>query len=206
MENVRSVDRAVLWTKTHRFSSSTSTAGSWVGSEYQGFRSLADGARGTPFSVSAGVTFLVALMAAINELWSFEKWVLSLFKSQRKKSQPAPSPRISWYDHWLLVVLAHESNYLQLGLSSRRRPAVSFSFQLYPIHLIFLVVNQCELQSPIKQILQIKLNNMSYIATYRQHHSAVFVFFLLPCFLLILSNLLNIIPAIRMVWLVMGNI
>ena len=51
--------------QTHHSSPPTSSAGSQVRSD---FRSLADGVRDTPFSVSAGVTFLVALLAAINEL------------------------------------------------------------------------------------------------------------------------------------------
>ena len=81
---------------------------------------------------------------------------------RKKKSQPVPSPRISLYAHWLLVALRHELNYLQLGLSSRRRLVVSSSFPIYPIHLTFLVVNQYELQSPIKQILWIKLDGKIY--------------------------------------------
>ena len=70
----------VLVEQTHCFSSSTCSVGSRVRSEYQGFGSFADGARGTPFSVSAGVTFLVALMAAIIELYSFEKMSLVLIR------------------------------------------------------------------------------------------------------------------------------
>jgi len=46
-------------------SSGVSSDLSLLRSEYQGLRSLADGAKGTPFSVSAGSTFFVARIAAI---------------------------------------------------------------------------------------------------------------------------------------------
>ena len=47
--------------------SSSTSSSAWVSlrfSEYHGVRSLADGAKGTPLSVSEGSAFLVALMAA----------------------------------------------------------------------------------------------------------------------------------------------
>lgn len=56
-----------LLTKERHLRSSISPSSVWRSlsfSEYHGLRSLADGAKGTPFSVSEGSAFLLALMAA----------------------------------------------------------------------------------------------------------------------------------------------
>jgi len=50
-------------------SCNTSSGFSEFRSEYHGLRSLADGAKGTPFSVSAGAVFLDARMAAAIVCW-----------------------------------------------------------------------------------------------------------------------------------------
>ena len=55
----------LTWIETHRFSSYSSAGCSRVRSEYQHFRSLANGAKGTP---QRELPF-GGLMASINELW-----------------------------------------------------------------------------------------------------------------------------------------
>ena len=97
----------------------------------------------------------------------------------------------------------HEKNDYSPFSSQVKKPTYfkssnKFIWPFFPIQLNFLVVNRYEIL--LNGSFESSWTTWVIIGTYRQHHSAVFVFLLPPCFLFILSNPLSIIAAVKMVW------